>query len=150
MVAMKAGNFSFVTRKVLTRPKQAAMIRTIITATGQGMDVLEQSQAKIMGKGAGIQVPDFYDNFCLVICGFCGKNRVVKILKEKPDGFCGFFSDIGVPRFVLDNVLIGNKIPDGLFVQLFDLLQFGTNQLVRCFRTAARKQQSQKEKKDIP
>ena len=75
-----------------------------------------QGQAKIMGKGTGIQVPDFYDDFCLVIGRFCGKNRVVKILKEKPDGFSGFFPDIGVPHFILDNVLVGNKIPDGLFV----------------------------------
>lgn len=54
------------------------------------------------------------------------------------------------PAFYSGQCPVGNKIPDGLFVQLFDLLQFGTDQLLRCLGTAARKQQSQKEKKDIP
>ena len=103
-----------------------------------------------MGQGLSIQIFDFHCDRRRILVGFRGENRIVKILKEQPDRLDGFFSDVGVPGLVLNEILIGNEVLDGFFIQFFDLLERGANQFFRSLRPAAGEKKHQKEKKDIP
>lgn len=103
-----------------------------------------------MGQGFSIQIFDFHCDCRRILVGFCGENRIVKILKEQPDRLDGFFSDVGVPGLVLNEILIGNEVLDGFSSSFLICSERGANQFFRSLRPAAGEKKHQKEKKDIP
>lgn len=100
-----------------------------------------------MGQGFSIQIFDFHCDRRRILVGFRGENRIVKILKEQPDRLAGFFSDVGVPGLVLNEILIGNEVLDGFFIQFFDLLERGANQFSGVFAPQPVRRNTRKRKR---